>query len=426
MTETYLTLAKIIKGKNTEITKEIKEVFKSLIELRDPTIDNFLKTNKNARNLLEECAINIPSTRDFQPILEAFENLWATPLSDEKSLVNKGKIVVLCKDLKPFLEHPKTYSESIDWENFLKMAVEVLCRSAEISWDAFKQSKFKEQHKSILNSVVDIWEVLVRKGKFKVLLEVKNGDLLYWMLTKITQVLSEPNKEESELLHIGIQMQKVFVLLLKANDLLVNEALESLKFGQIFGQHLQLQYEALKKYINHQVYINYPIQNNIRLHLFKYLLYSSSEKLKSQFLKSRFIERMVADYVKNLQQFKTKFDQIDLKFLAFKNCYPLRNEAIEFIREILENKEAALVLYTEIVQRINMHLLVFHECQILEAYETKSDYFIQTSLLLLTIITKEIPEIGENDERVRTVIREVLQRRPILKRQFSELANRFK
>eukprot|EP00826_Nyctotherus_ovalis_P066936 TRINITY_DN9952_c0_g1_i1.p1 TRINITY_DN9952_c0_g1~~TRINITY_DN9952_c0_g1_i1.p1 ORF type:complete len:639 (-),score=161.48 TRINITY_DN9952_c0_g1_i1:1549-3465(-) len=427
LTEAYLTLAKLLKSRKNpsdELGKEIRAMFVRLIELRDTVVDGFLKANKAARDLLKECGIDIPAARSFQPVLEAFQNLWTAPSPDEKSLVTKQRIPTLCKDLRPFLMSPKEHQQAEDWDSFLRMVMDVLSRSAEISWDAFKQSRFKEQHREILKAVIGVWELLVRKEKYRVVLEAKSGKLLHWMLSKITQVLTEVSGgKENELLPFTLPMQKVFALLLKADNALVNEALESLKFGQVLGQHLQLQYESLKQSMKAQLCNTYPAQNNIRLCLFKHLLRSSSEKFHSQFLKSRFIERMAADYIKNLQRFKTSFSKIDLKFLAFRHCYPLRNESIEFVREVLETKG---VLRAELVQRINVHLLVPHECQIVEAYESKPEYLVLTSLLLLTIIVREIPEVGEKDERVKAAVREVLSKRPTLKRQFSELASKLK
>eukprot|EP00826_Nyctotherus_ovalis_P051313 TRINITY_DN6408_c0_g3_i2.p1 TRINITY_DN6408_c0_g3~~TRINITY_DN6408_c0_g3_i2.p1 ORF type:complete len:321 (-),score=78.41 TRINITY_DN6408_c0_g3_i2:17-979(-) len=287
--------------------------------------------------------------------------------------------------------------ELTEGKQFLAISVDALAKIADFSWSSFEAQVSKEKHKGILGSIFGMWQWLLKQNAYPTLFQ---SSLIDWMLDRLTRSLTPtPERRRHELFSAGILLQQVLALLLRANDTQVNEALEVTGFGEVFGKQLQLQYEDLKLCQLHKdpPYDDYPEQNNLRLNAFKSLINSDSMELRRQFLKSGFVERLVAEYVKDKRRFTSRFEKIDLKFLAFKQWYPLRAEAIGFLEEALKGKKKAPEIYAEVMQRIDMHLLVQHECRILEVHD--EEFLLQSALLLLTIIMRETA--GEKkDERV--------------------------
>jgi len=417
ISDAYNTLAELLNNStNNPLKDEIRKLFNSLIELRLPIINNFLKDNKTARHLLKEANIIIPELETFESLLIRAEDLRAEPLLDTSSLITDKEIASFCKDWKSLMiNQSNAYKLN---EGFLMITVNALAKIADFSWNLFETQQSKEKHKVILQSIFGMWEWLVKKNVL-----VFEVSLIDWMMGNLTKsLMPSPEKQRDELLGVGILLQRILALLLQANDGKINEVLEVINFGETFGKQLQLQYEGLKQsQINKDPpYDNYPEQNNLRLNAFKSLIASNSIKLRSQFLKSEFIEKAISEYVKDKRKFTSKFEKIDLKFLAFKQWYPLRSEAIGFIEEALKAKYKAPEIYAEIMQRIDIHLLIAHECKILEYNDMEEEFLVQSALHLLTMILRETAG-NKRNERVAEVVFDVMGKKPILRLQFNEL-----
>lgn len=437
ITDGYLTLAKLLKtGENKPksspeyiLSNEIKQLFTKLFELRDPTINHFLLNHMQARDLLTQTGLKIPALKTMQDLREKAEFLWSSPTSDETILINTCKIPEFVKDLKSFLINNAQKSDPAQYAKLVILSNEILCRTADIIWEKLENSKRKDEMFKIIDSCVDFWTWISEdKNKHEILLEAKNCTLLDWILTKMTPILSISGIDENnkKLINLGIRMQKILSLLLKSDNEHVVEFLESISYGTIFGQHLQLQFEALKLHIENKgdqdwLLNLYPEQNYLRISMLETLLKSGSKKMKSQFLKSRFIERMIADYLKDLRKFNIRLDKIDLKFLAFCHCYPLRNESIEFIGKIIEYQENSKDIYTELMQRLQIHLIIPHECEIIRNYENEPELLVQTSLMLLERVGENTNGKNKKDERIVEAISEIMVRKPSFKKQFKKL-----
>ena len=408
MTDSYLILAKVLKNSTEETLKsKIRQLFMALCELRIPSINKFLSDNLTARDILKSCGVNITSLENIDSLQRRAESLMAEPLLDSSELINGYEISNFCKDWKSLMIiHHEVWS-TIEGKQLINMILSTFSRIADFSWSSFESGYSKDKHKEILKSIVAIWEWLLNQENYHVVYDVA---LIDWMLAKLSKIFTPAvNNSRSELYHIGIYLERILLKLVKMNNSDVNEILEAVSFGEVFGQHLQLQYENLRLCQVHKTppYDDYAEENNIRLNTFKYLLRSNSIKLHSQFIKSNFIEKMVSEYIKNKQRFVSCFDKIDLKFLAFRQWYPLRGESIGFIREVIDARDYAKNIYAEVIQRIDMYLLIPHECQILETYDNEEEFLVQSSLLLLSTLIKTISGDKKDDRFVETINEEI-------------------
>lgn len=133
-----------------------------------------------------------------------------------------------------------------------------------------------------------------------------------------------------------------------------------------------LEYEFIGHCIDNQVESlvlmdSYVKKNEIRLNTFEYLMRSSEETLKDQFIKSNFCEYVFLDYVKDYREFNIQFSKIDLEFLAFRRSFPLRLEAISLINTSLMLKNHAPQIYSEMVMYARRHLLIREELAVLQS-----------------------------------------------------------
>ena len=82
-------------------------------------------------------------------------------------------------------------------------------------------------------------------------------------------------------------------------------------------------------------------KNEIRVNSFEALLANKEKNLHSQFLSSGFLESLVAEFLPDMRKFNASYSKIPLEMLAFRQCLPLRMEAISIIRALLAAKDSA-------------------------------------------------------------------------------------
>ncbi len=466
VTDCYLTLAKVLQraGSKDPLHHEVKSLFSRLFELRDSTINAAL-ISSSARDLLRDAGLSVPTIRSLPELIEFSESLLTAAAPDEEALLKVYSISAYCKDIKALLLHSQTKPiDLMGAEKMMRLAMETTARIADIAWEYAKLRERTPDRKDtwrrlmhVVRTVLDFWDWLASANNHTLIVNAKGGKLIEWLLVVNTALLSKctgvleseaatmgkvadsarrtkamkqelAESEDLQLVRrLSIRIQHLFSLLLRANEDPINEMLEALNFGQTLGLQLQLQYEQLKLGIDSGADAEgtldlYAEQNSNRLAAVEWLLRSNSRKLQAQFLKSRFLERMTAEYIKDTRQFSAKFNKIDLKFLAFGRSYPLRNESMGVISLLLRHRNTAPELFTELIQRLNMHQVVAHECEIIKGFETEPELRVQTALLFFAMMAGEgEAETVRGDERVTAAIKEILERKSMFRRQFASL-----
>ena len=483
VTDCYLALATILqrtahrdkKQPEGQLHHEVKALFVSLFELRDPKVNAALQSSNTARDLLRDAAgLSVPKLKTMSELTEFSESLLAAAAPDESSLLKVYNIAGYCKDIKSLLLHTdyeQSPEETEALQKLLSLSMETTGKVADLAWEYAKlHEKIPAKRDTwkrlliILKTACDFWDWIMGEVDISFVSRARGGRLVEWLLVVNTAITSQctglletqtealsksvgisakrtkalrqefAETEELQLLRrLSITVQHMFSLLVKANEDPINEALEALNYGQTFGLQLQLQYEQIKISVDAETDTEgmlelYAEQNCNRLATVEYLLQSGSHKLKTQFLKSRFIERMTTEYIKDTRQFATKFNKIDLRFLAFAKSYPLRNEAISIISLLLQHKATANELSTELIQRLNIHQVISHECEIIKSYEAEPEMRVQTALLFFSVLLghRECLDAIRKDERVAASIAEILDRKAMFRRQFASLAEDLK
>jgi len=106
---------------------------------------------------------------------------------------------------------------------------------------------------------------------------------------------------------------------------------------------------------------SYVKKNQIRLHMFEYLLKNSEHTLKFQFIKSEFIENLFLDYIKDQREFSLEFNKIDMSFLAFRKNLPIRLEGISMFNTCLMHQTEAPEVVKEFIMYARRHFTMRSE-----------------------------------------------------------------
>lgn len=176
---------------------------------------------------------------------------------------------------------------------------------------------------------------------------------------------------------------------------MTNELLSEANFGFVFGEQLILEYDFIRHCIDNKIESmvlidTYVKKNEIRLNTLEYLLSSSEHTLKSQFIKSNFIDKLFGDYIQDFREFNIQFSKIDLEFLAFRKTFPIRLECISIINTALMQKNRAPNVFTEVIMYAKRHFLIKNEVTILRLGKMSTEE--STVLLLFSIILESNEE----------------------------------
>ena len=468
LSDVYSTLAKLMislvgkeKKSDSSLVKDIKQYFLSIFAIRNPRILEKLKQSYGMRGLLKKSDLLIPKLKTLVDIYKGANRILEYPEITKETVV---KITEYTNDFKALLMYTlrQRPEMTVVMRRDTQCVVNILFRLVDRLWTVAENTKQSNQVYvlNVIRNIFDLWNWLCTNNSLHTfLVEIEDGNIIDWILAKLSVILSEFRKETGatnylsdtlydkrkikkaehdhkygvmKLLPLSIPLQHVISIFVKLNDPGLNESLEKSNFGHVFGEHLQLQYDFLKLTMDFEterlglldVYVE---QNENRLSIVEYLLKSNSAILKTQFLKSRFVERLAEEYIKDSREFSVRFNKIDLKFLAYRQSYPIRNEAISIMSEILKSKESAYELYTELIQRLYRHQVISHESDIIRNYTSVPELKLQTALVFFSVILQAGDDIdrGMKDEGVTDSINVVLAAKPELKQEFPLLTKYF-
>ena len=166
-------------------------------------------------------------------------------------------------------------------------------------------------------------------------------------------------------------------------------------FGRVFGEQMVLDYEFIRYCIDQKLETavmmdQFVKKNEIRLNSFEHLLRSSESTLKDQFVHSNFCDRLFGEYIQDFREFEIQFSKIDIDFLAFRKCNPLRLESISIINTALMFKSSSPQIYTEMLMYSRRHFLIRNESNILQTGAMTNKE--ATVLLLFAVILESQDE----------------------------------
>lgn len=197
--------------------------------------------------------------------------------------------------------------------------------------------------------------------------------------------------------------------------------LASLYWGEIYQRQLTLQFYRVQSIVEqnteslHMLKL-YASQSEARLSIFKLLL--ESPVLQQQFLQTEFIEKLVVEFLNDRKILDAKYSQLSLDFLAFRECMPVRGEAIAMIQTLFESREGAGAMYDDLILHFMRHKVIETELLLLES----ENHVIQATacLLLELVVTAGDPQLEYLllQSTAHAPISRALERCPMLRLRF--------
>lgn len=137
----------------------------------------------------------------------------------------------------------------------------------------------------------------------------------------------------------GLQCQRIIARFMRKP--ISEQPLACIHFGEVFAHQLLLQFYRLRSVIQKNteplhVLSLYAQQSDARLSTFELLICYPS--LQAQFLAAGCLEKLIAEFLPDVRVIDAKHNKLSLDFLAFRECAPLRGEAIVIIQTILKAK----------------------------------------------------------------------------------------
>ena len=179
---------------------------------------------------------------------------------------------------------------------------------------------------------------------------------------------------------ISIKMFNIISIIFSKGEDYYNSIFSKIKFGSVFSDLLKTQYETISLFLNEDnidisIIDNYMVENRLRIHIFENMMNLSKkyDDIKLQFLQSEFLQFMFSSLVFDFRKFKTDYKKLSLEFLAYKNAYPLRTEALSLLNIIIKkynnpnNKtEIDSFIYDEMIRNMKISHLIQNELAIIK------------------------------------------------------------
>ena len=202
---------------------------------------------------------------------------------------------------------------------------------------------------------------------------------------------------------ISIKMFNIISIIFSKGEDYYNSIFSKIKFGSVFSDLLKTQYETISLFLNEDnidisIIDNYMVENRLRIHIFENIMNLSKkyDDIKLQFLQSEFLQFMFSSLVFDFRKFKTDYKKLSLEFLAYKNAYPLRTEALSLLNIIIKkynnpnNKtEIDSFIYDEMIRNMKISHLIQNELAIIKNKIKGNEVLSVMSLFNIVLCNKD-------------------------------------
>ena len=204
-------------------------------------------------------------------------------------------------------------------------------------------SKIRENSLNMKNLVIKINRMVVAKTKNSQkedLYTVKN-------LNKKPEKAQNPLGDKYYTLQkiynfLGIKLMNIILMVFGENDEYYLDIFKKINFGSVVSNMFKIQYETLSLFLEQDnidisILDNYMGENRLRIDIFNTIidLTEKYDEIKYQILQSDFITFLFSDMIFDMRKFHTEYKKLSLEFLAYKNSFPLRAEALNIINIII-------------------------------------------------------------------------------------------
>ena len=242
-------------------------------------------------------------------------------------------------------------------------------------------SKIRENSLNMKNLVIKINRMVVAKTKNSQkedLYTVKN-------LNKKPEKAQNPLGDKYYTLQkiynfLGIKLMNIILMVFGENDEYYLDIFKKINFGSVVSNMFKIQYETLSLFLEQDnidisILDNYMGENRLRIDIFNTIidLTEKYDEIKYQILQSDFITFLFSDMIFDMRKFHTEYKKLSLEFLAYKNSFPLRAEALNIINLIMKkynnlNKrtEKDIFTYDELIRNIKSNNMIKMELNLIK------------------------------------------------------------
>ena len=242
-------------------------------------------------------------------------------------------------------------------------------------------SKIRENSLNMKNLVIKINRMVVAKTKNSQkedLYTVKN-------LNKKPEKAQNPLGDKYYTLQkiynfLGIKLMNIILMIFGENDEYYLDIFKKINFGSVVSNMFKIQYETLSLFLEQDnidisILDNYMGENRLRIDIFNTIidLTEKYDEIKYQILQSDFITFLFNDMIFDMRKFHTEYKKLSLEFLAYKNSFPLRAEALNIINLIMKkynnlNKrtEKDIFTYDELIRNIKSNNMIKMELNLIK------------------------------------------------------------
>jgi len=388
-TDTVSTLCKCLvtatrttdkKSSNT-LSSRLKPLVEELLVQAPPRILKAFKVTPGTKALLKEQSLEIPDpptlpgilarlpstydiNTDIKPLADCLQS-WLKHVYRQSGVRHSVASAGVCKILAEF-----------------KVVTNIMWGAAEETQGVYSRVQ-KEHARGQISCVLELLEWMIYSELDFLWLRVEEN--VEWVVGIASRALeaSRADYEFFPLSFEGLQAQRVVCRLLGKKGGI--KVLKKLNWGKVLAHQMMLQFYRLREVISknteplHVLQI-YSAQSEVRIASFAGLL--KSKKLQKQFLETEFLENLVGDFLTDMKVLDAKHNKLSLDFLAFRECCPLRGEAIALIESVLRSKNHCKDLYDDLLLQFHKHRTV--EAEVINA-GSKKVVIQATALELLSL-----------------------------------------
>jgi Ca2+-binding EF-hand superfamily protein/serine/threonine protein kinase len=338
----------------------LKESLLDILDLARPSLIKAFEITPGAKALLRDQQIELRRPATMQTLLDGVPETVTVDF-------NPAELAV---ELQRWLEHvyrqqgsshPVAYSA-------VQRVVETMRHAIDLNWTA-AESQTHTQAKDRVARALEVLDWLVANG-FDYLW-FREPHHLGWLMNRIGDASKKPTGGylvyplHQELLVV----QRILNRLLERP--LLSSMMEALDFGRFLATLFELQFGHLSQVLErnteslHLLPV-YAAQSDLRLTGFENLLKHPSAEIKRQFVESEFLEMFVVKYLPDCRVLDARFYKLTFEFLTFRECAPLRGEAIAMMESLLRRRADNQLLFDDLLLHMRRQNAVAFELQSLK------------------------------------------------------------
>jgi len=254
--------------------------------------------------------------------------------------------------------------------------------------------------------------------------------VLVWLCESLARALQECLKADVfrvyPMTNEAVTIQDILTQLLTRPA--AKKPLADLQFGRLLGEQLGWQYDFIRKVVFSgteflQVIPFYARQCDLRLKALEAVLGAEHYQLQAQFLETRFVERLAMERLTDHKALEARYSKLNHAFLPFRECAPIRGEAIAMVQTILTHRTSSPEVYDDLILHLRRANTVQAELGNLKLYQHGSVVHA-TALQLLSVLVEsgdsQLEFLLLQEETHREVSR-ALELHPILANRYGVL-----